>query len=120
MHRSETLSATAAGSARPTVELDAFGPAALVQEGDFAAGLRTRRHNAAARGVFATGICEALDPAVRTIGNFASGTRSLAGPRLIGDFATGMRARDRTQPRSEAVARPRPDRNRPQLHWAGT
>ena len=92
MHGYETLTAPADTATSPSVESDAVGPAP-VQHGDFAAGLRMRPHDAGAYGTFATGMSESSRPAARTLGEFASRTRSHGGPRVIGDFATGMRAR---------------------------
>ena len=116
MHAYETLTAPAA--APPILEPDAVGSATALQRGDFAAGLRTRSHDAGACGMFATGMSESFTPAARTIGDFASGTRGSAGPRVIGDFATGMRARDDGQPRPDAAERPRADRERQRTYWA--
>jgi hypothetical protein len=118
MHAYETLTAPAEAAAPPSVEPDAVGPAAPVQQGDFAAGLRARPHDARAYGTFATGMSGSFTAAARTHGDFASGTRSSAGPRVIGDFATGMRARDDAQLRPDAADRPRSDRERQELHWA--
>ena len=112
MHGYETLMAPADAAASPSVEPDAVGPAAPVQQGDFAAGLRTRPHDAGAYGTFATGMSESGSLAARTIGDFASGTRCSAGPRGTGDFATGMRTRDDGRPRPSAADRPRSDRER--------
>ena len=116
MHAYETLTAPAA--APPSVESDAVGSATPLQQGDFAAGLRARSHDAGACGTFATGTSGSLTAAARTIGDFASGTRGSAGPRVIRDFATGMRARDDGQLRPDAGDRPRADRERQELHWA--
>jgi hypothetical protein len=117
MHAYQTLTAAAEGAAPPSVEPDRVGPAAPGKEGDFAAGRRTRPRDAGVCGTFATGISGLFTAAARTIGDFASGTRSSAGPRVIGDFATGMRARDEGQLRPAAADRPRSDRERKQ-HWA--
>ena len=113
----ETLTAAAEAAAPPSGERDGLGPAAPVRQGDFAAGLRTRPHGAAAYGTFATGLSETLTPAARTIGDFASRTRSSANPRVVGDFATGMRARADDRLRPDAADRPRSDRER-ELRWA--
>lgn len=116
MHAYETLTAPAA--APPIVEPDAVGSATPLQRGDFAAGRRSRPHDAGACGMFATGMSGSLTAAARPIGDFASGTRASAGPRVIGDFATGMRARDEDQPRPNAADRPRSDRERQRTYWA--
>lgn len=113
----ETLTVAANATAPPSVEPHGLGSAAPVRPGDFAAGLRTRPHDAAAHGTFATGVSESFMPAARTIGDFATGTRSSASPRVVGDFATGMRARDDGQLRPDA-ARVRSDRDRQELDWA--
>jgi hypothetical protein len=115
MHGYETL--TADGSAPSSVEPDGLGSAAPARQGDFAAGLRTRAHAAAAHRTFATGLSEPLTPPARTIGDFASGTRSTAGPRVVGDFASGMRARQDGLVRPDAADTARPDRCR-ELDWA--
>jgi len=111
----ETLTADAA--VPPSVEADGLESAAPVRQGAFAAGLRTRAHGAAAHGTFATGLSQPLTPPARTIGDFASATRSAAGPRVLGDFATGMRARHDGAVRPDAADRARPDRHR-ELDWA--
>jgi hypothetical protein len=118
MHAYETLTAPAETARPPSVEPDAVGPAAPVQHGDFAAGLRARPHDAGACGTFATGISGSLTAGARTIGDFASRTRASAGSLVIGDFATGMRARDGGQLRPDPAGRARPDRDRPELDWA--
>jgi len=110
----ETLTAPADAATQPNAKPDGLGPAAPVQQGDFAAGLRTHPHDAGAYGTFATGMSASLTPAARTIGDFASGPRASAGPLVIGAFATGMRARDHGQPRPNATDRPRSDRDRQQ------
>ncbi len=116
MHAYETLTAPAA--APPIVEPDAVGPTAPVMRGDFAAGHRSRPHNADACGTFATGMSGSLTAAARLIGHFANGTHLSAGPRVIGDFATGMRARHEDQPRPDAADRPHSDRERQRTYWA--
>jgi hypothetical protein len=118
MHAYETLTAPAEAAAPPSVEPDAVGSAAPVQQGDFAAGLRARPPDADACGTFATGISGSFTAAACTNGDFASGTRSSAGPRVIGDFATGMRPRDGAQLQADAADRLRADRERQELHWA--
>ena len=118
MHGYETLTAAVEAAAPPSGEPDGLGPAPRVRHGDFAAGLRTRPHHSAAHGTFATGTCEPVMPAARTIGDFASRTSSSDGPRVIGDFATGTRARDDGQSRPDATDRPRSDRARQQPQWA--
>ena len=118
MHGYETLTASAEAAPSPSVERDAVGPAARVQQGDFAAGLRTRPHDSGAYGTFATGSSQPLRPAARAIGDFATGARSHADPQAIGDFATGMRARDDGQLRPDAAGRARSDRERREAHWA--
>ena len=118
MHGYETLTAPAEAAALPSVEADAVGPAGPVAHGDFAAGLRTRPHDAGAYGTFAAGMSGSFTAAARPIGDFASGTRAWAGPRVIGDYATGMRARDASPPRADAAERPRSERERQGAHWA--
>jgi hypothetical protein len=118
MYVHETLTAPAEAAAPPSVKPDAVGAPAPVQHGDFAAGLRARPRDANACGTFATGISGSFTAAARTIGDFASGTRSSAVPRVIADFATGMRARDDGQLRPSGAARPRSDRERQALRWA--
>ena len=118
MHGYETLTAAAEAAAPPNVKPDGLGSGCAGSAGDFAAVLRTRPHDAAAHGTFATGMSEPLTPAARTIGDFASGTRSSADPRVVGDFATGMRTRDDGEPRPDAADRARPDRDRQELDWA--
>jgi hypothetical protein len=118
MHVYETLRAPAKAAAPPTVKPHAVGAAAPVQHGDFAAGLRVRPHDTNACGTFAAGVSGSFTAAARTIGDFASGTRSSAGPLTTADFATGMRARDDGQRRPAAAARPRSDRERQALRWA--
>jgi hypothetical protein len=118
MHGYETLAAAVEAAAAPSLEPDGLGSAAPVRQGDFAAGLRTRPHDAAAHGTFATGTSERVMPAARTIGDFASRTSLSDDPRVIGDFATGTRARDDGQSRPDATDRPRSDRERQELRWA--
>lgn len=118
MHGYETLTAPAETARPPSVEPDAVGPAAPVQHGDFAAGLRARPHDAGACGTFSSGMSGSLTAAARTVGDFASGTRSARGSRVIGDFAAGMRARDGGQLRPDPRDRARPDRDRQELDWA--
>ncbi|HTP18493.1 MAG TPA: hypothetical protein VMJ65_02745 [Solirubrobacteraceae bacterium] len=117
MHGYETLMDPAEATASPNVEPYAVGLAAPVQQGDFAAGMRTRAHDAGPAGTYATGMSGALTPAARRIGDFASRTRSDAGPRAIGDFATGMRARTDVQPRPQVADPQVSDRDR-EPHWA--
>jgi len=112
MYGYETLTASAPSSVEP----DRLGSAAPVRQGDFAAGLRTRAHAAAAHGTFATGLSEPLTPPAGAIGDFASGIRTAAGPRVVGDFATGTRARHDGQVRP--ADRTRPDRGGRELDWA--
>ena len=118
MHGYETLTAPAEAAAHQVSSLMPSDRLRRLQHGDFAAGLRTRPHDAGAYGTFATGMSGSFTAAARPIGDFASGTRAWAGPRVIGDFATGMRARDAV--RRERM--PRIDRvqiasaRRP--HWA--
>ena len=117
MQTNTTLTAPIEAAAPPRVEPDVVVGTAPVRQGDFAAGLRTRPHDSAACGTFATGMSASSAPAARSIGDFASGTRSSAGPRVVGDFATGMRARGDRQPR-HAADRPRSDRERQEAYWA--
>ncbi len=112
----ETSTASTTTTAPRRVE-PAAGAAALVGQGDFTAGLRARPHDVGACGTFASGMSGSLTAAARTSGGFASGTRAFAGLRVIGDFATGMRARDDARRRPD-TARPRSDRERQELHWA--
>ena len=56
MHGYEMLMDPAEASASPNVEPGAVGPAVPVQQGDFAAGLRTRAHDAGPAGTFANGM----------------------------------------------------------------
>ncbi|HEY2650306.1 MAG TPA: hypothetical protein VGI50_00185 [Solirubrobacteraceae bacterium] len=116
MHGYEALMDPAQATASPNVERYAVGSGAPVEQGDFAAGVRTRAHDAGPAGTFATGMSGSFTPAARTIGDFAS-TRLDAGPRGIGDFATGMRARGDGQWR-HAADRPRSGRGRQDAHWA--
>jgi len=117
MRQYETLMAPAEATASPNLEPDALGPAAPVQQGDFAAGCRALAQDAGPAGTFATGMSGSSTPAGRTIGDFASRTGSDARPRVIGDFATGMRAPGDGQPRQSAD-RARSGRGRRQAHWA--
>lgn len=118
MYGYETLTAAAEAAAPPSVERDGLGSAAPVQQGDFAAGLRARPHDAGACGTFATGMSGSFTPAARTIGDFASGTRSSADPRVVGDFATGVRAHDARRPRADVGDRARSEPERQEAHWA--
>ena len=117
MHGYEALMDPAEATASPDVEPYAAWRGAPVQQGDFAAGVRARAHDAGPAGTFATGMSGSFTPAARRIGDFASRTRSDAGPREIGDFATGMRARGDGQWRHTAD-RPRSGRGRQEAHWA--
>ena len=77
MHGYETLTAPARDGTRPpSVEPDAVGPAAPVQHGDFAAGLRARPHDAGACGTFSSGMSGSLTAAARTVGDFARAGRA--------------------------------------------
>ena len=119
MYGYEKLTVATQAAVRPSVEPDGVGPAAPVRQGDFAAGLRARTRSAAtAHGTFATGLAEPLTPTARTIGDFASGTCSTAAPRVVGDFATGMRARHDGQERPDAADTVRRDRGRRELNLA--
>lgn len=118
MHRCETLTAAGEAAVSPRVEPDAVEPAAPLQPGDFAAGLRTRPHDAAAYATFATGTSESFTPAACAVGDFASGTRLPANPRAIGDYATGTRARDARQSRAYVGDRGRSARERQEARWA--
>ena len=118
MHGYETPTAPAEAAALPTVESDPVGPAAPVQHGDFAAGLRACPHDADACGTFATGMSASFTAVARTIGDFATGNRASSGARVLGDFATGTRARDASRSRSDAGERPRSGRERRGAHWA--
>jgi len=117
MHGYEALMDPVEATASPNVEPYAVGPGAPVQQGDFAAGVRTRAHDAGPAGTFATGMSGSFTPADGRIGDFASRTRLDGGPREIRDFATGMRARGDGQWR-HAADRPRSGSGRQEAHWA--
>jgi hypothetical protein len=117
MHGYETLMDPAEATASPNLEPYAVGPGAPVRQGDVAAGLRTRARDAGPAGTFATGMSGSFTPPAGRIGDFASRARSDAGPRVIGDFATGMRAGGDGQWR-HTVDRPRSNRARQEAHWA--
>jgi len=119
MHAYDTLMAPAQATVSLSLEPGSVGLAGSDQQGDFAAGVRTRAHDAGPAGTFAAGMSGAFTPAGRTIGDFASVTGSDAGPRVIGDFATGMRAPGDGQWRY-AADRPRSARRRQEAHWAST
>ena len=102
MHGYEALMDPAEATASPNVEPCAVGWGAPVEQGDFAAGVRTRARDAGLAGTFATGMSGSSTPVARRIGDFASRTRSDAGPREIRRF------RDRhagTRRRSVATCR---------------
>ena len=117
MHGYEALMDPAEATASPNVEPCAVGRGAPVEQGDFAAGVRTRARDAGLAGTFATGMSGSSTPVARRIGDFASRTRSDAGPREIRDFATGMRARGDVQWR-HAADRPRSGSGCQEARWA--
>ena len=98
MHDHERkLTDSTSPSSRPGVDPDfAHGPSG---QGDFAAGLRICEPAAEAYGTIARGMSRPLAQSARTVGDFAAGCRSNAGAPATGDFARGMRVRDRGQAR---------------------
>jgi len=118
MRHDDTLTASAETRARSRVESTPFEDPWCSRQGDFAAGLRTQPLEDCTHGSFATGVARALLLGGRPIGDFAGGVRSLARPRMTGDFATGMATPKNGQPRHEAVDRSGADRDRRGVHWA--
>ena len=74
----ESLTAPAEPAARPRVEPDAVRLGAPPEQGDFAAGLRTRPRDAGVLESFATGMCSPRAPAARPFGDFAHDEPAIA------------------------------------------
>jgi hypothetical protein len=118
MRHDDTLTAPAQAGARLRVESTPFDHPRSCRQGDFAAGLRTQPLDYCTHGSFATGVARALLLGARPRGDFAGGVRSPGGPRVIGDFATGMTAPNNGQPRHGAADRSGGERERHGVHWA--
>ena len=117
MHRFETtLTDSAEPSTRP--DMDAEFTRGAPAHGDLAAGLCTHVLVADAHGTFATGMSQSSGPAAGTAGDFASAARSPASVSATGDFATGMRVRDRARMRPGGGGRSRADIEREETRWA--
>jgi hypothetical protein len=114
----ESLTASAEPAARPRVEPDAVRLGPPPQQGDFAAGLRTRPRAAGGLESFATGMCSPRAPAAPPFGDFARGVRSQSARRATGNFATGLRGPHARPARPNAVDRSRSDRQRREVHRA--
>lgn len=114
----ESLTAPAEPAARPRVEPDAVRLGAPPEQGDFAAGLRTRPRGAVVFESFASGMCSPCAPAAAPFGDFARGVRTQAATRAMGDFATGLRGPHAGPARPNAVDCSRADRERREVHRA--